>query len=75
MVFGPKAQRDCVMQAIVSQGLQCTHEARNLGVIFDLDLNFSKQQQIFKSGILPRLENCFHSTMLKLSFMLLPPAT
>ncbi|KAK0135799.1 hypothetical protein N1851_028296 [Merluccius polli] len=36
--------------------LQCTHEARNLGVIFDSDLNFSK--------------HFFHSVMHKLSFML-----
>ena len=52
MVFGPRAHRDSISKTLVSQGLQCTHEARNLGVIFDSDLNFSKHfTKITKSAI------------------------
>lgn len=48
MVFGPKTHRDSVTQTLASLGLQSMHDARNLGVIFDLDLSFSK---IFFSNI------------------------
>lgn len=39
MVFGPKARIDSGSD-MFSQSLQCIHEARNLGLTFDLDLNF-----------------------------------
>ena len=46
MVFGPKAHRDSISKTLVSQGLQCTHEARNLGVIFVSDFSFHQNHQI-----------------------------
>lgn len=43
MLFGPKTHRVSVTQTLASLGLQSTHDARNLGVIFDLDLSFSEK--------------------------------
>ena len=42
IVFGPKSKRDVVKQLLLDQGLICANEVRNLGVLFDSDLNFSK---------------------------------
>ena len=42
IVFGPKSQRDDVNQMLLAQGFICTNEVKNLGVLLDSDLNFSK---------------------------------
>ena len=42
IVFGPKSQRDGVNQLLFAQGFICTNEVRNLRVLLDADLNFSK---------------------------------
>lgn len=50
MVFGSKVHKSCIShQTLVSQGLQITHEARNLGIIFDLDLTFKNNKSFFFS--------------------------
>ena len=52
IVFGPKTHREGISQLLNTQGLQCTNEVRNLGVIFDSNLNFSKHfSNITKTAI------------------------
>lgn len=42
LVFGPKAQRDPIIQILMYWGLHCAHEAKNLRVVLDSDLSFAK---------------------------------
>ena len=52
IVFGPKRHRASVSLLLESQGLKCSNEARNLGVVLDSDLNFNKHfSNITKSAI------------------------
>ena len=52
IVFGPKSRREGINQLLTGEGIQCTQEVRNLGVLFDADLKFTKHfSNITKTAI------------------------